>query len=406
MQAEQSAPTSNRKARRAEKQKPKTIKPKPGRPAPAQEHDEDDEDSDEEEESFKPDLSRLDDTDSDSEISDNENGDDEEDVNMEEVQTGEPKDREDSDEDDDEDEEDIDLDDISVDSEDEENVAALARVRETINNKTGLLAALKRFALDTSAKAPFAYHQCVVSPKVTEESIPSVEDDLVRELAFMNQALEAARTARTLLRKENVPFTRPTDYFAEMVRSDEIMDKVKGKMIEDATAKKASAEAKKQRDLKKFGKQVQVAKQQERAKQKREALDKIDLLKKKRKENGGAAGATEEDIFDVAVENELKSSSAGGGNSRKRSFGGGEQGGRSGGPNNKRQKKDAKYGHGGKKKYSKSGDAVSSGDLSGFSAKRMKSGGKPGGKPGGGGGAKPVKARLGKARRKSMAGKR
>jgi rRNA-processing protein EBP2 len=39
---------------------------------------------------------------------------------------------------------------------------------------------------------------------------------------------------------------------------------------------------------------------------------------------------------------------------------------------NKRQKRDAKFGFGGKKRFSKSGDAVSSGDLRGFSAKKMK----------------------------------
>jgi rRNA-processing protein EBP2 len=43
---------------------------------------------------------------------------------------------------------------------------------------------------------------------------------------------------------------------------------------------------------------------------------------------------------------------------------------------NKRQKKDAKYGYGGKKRFAKSGDAMSSGDLRGFSAKKMKAGAK------------------------------
>jgi len=51
---------------------------------------------------------------------------------------------------------------------------------------------------------------------------------------------------------------------------------------------------------------------------------------------------------------------------------------------NKRQKKDDKYGFGGKKRFSKSGDAISSGDLRGFSTKRMKGG---------------VKQRPGKSRR-------
>lgn len=41
---------------------------------------------------------------------------------------------------------------------------------------------------------------------------------------------------------------------------------------------------------------------------------------------------------------------------------------------NKRQKRDAKFGFGGKKRFSKSGDAVSSGDLRGFSARKMKGG--------------------------------
>jgi rRNA-processing protein EBP2 len=41
---------------------------------------------------------------------------------------------------------------------------------------------------------------------------------------------------------------------------------------------------------------------------------------------------------------------------------------------NKRAKKDEKYGHGGKKRFGKSGDAQSTGDLRGFSSKKMKGG--------------------------------
>jgi rRNA-processing protein EBP2 len=73
-------------------------------------------------------------------------------------------------------------------------------------------------------------------------------------------------------------------------------------------------------------------------------------------------------------------------NSKKRSAGDHGQ------PNAKRQKKNAKYGFGGKKRFAKSGDAVSSGDLSGFSVRRMKKGGKA--------------PRLGKSRRKAMAAKK
>lgn len=53
---------------------------------------------------------------------------------------------------------------------------------------------------------------------------------------------------------------------------------------------------------------------------------------------------------------------------------------------NKRQKKDGKFGFGGKKRFSKSGDATSSADLRAFSVKKMK-------------GIKKGSQRLGKSRR-------
>lgn len=83
-----------------------------------------------------------------------------------------------------------------------------------------------------------------------------------------------------MLKKEGVPFSRPPDYFAEMIKSDEHMGKIKQKMTHEAADKKAAAEARKQRDLRKFGKQVQVAKLQERDKAKKETLDKINILKR------------------------------------------------------------------------------------------------------------------------------
>jgi rRNA-processing protein EBP2 len=49
------------------------------------------------------------------------------------------------------------------------------------------------------------------------------------------------------------------------------------------------------------------------------------------------------------------------------------------GAGRKRQKKDEKFGFGGKKRFGKSNDAKSSGDMSGYSVKKMK--GKTGGKP-------------------------
>jgi rRNA-processing protein EBP2 len=186
------------------------------------------------------------------------------------------EDDEDAEDDEDEDEDDIPLSDIeSLASEDKGDI--IPHQRLTINNTAALTAALNRIQLPYS-KLAFSEYQSVVTDEPVE--IEDVEDDLNRELAFYKQCLSAVKDARKQLKKEGAGFSRPADYFAEMVKSDEHMGKIKQKLIDEAAGKKASAEARKQRDLKKFGKQVQVAKMQERAKEKRETIEKINTLKR------------------------------------------------------------------------------------------------------------------------------
>ncbi|KAL8874442.1 MAG: hypothetical protein Q9174_000235 [Haloplaca sp. 1 TL-2023] len=228
----------------------------------------------------------------------------------------------------------------------------------TINNTTALAKAYNAITLHTS-ELPFSEHQVLVSAKPID--ILDVNDDLNRELSFHQQCLDAAHEARALLKKEGVPFSRPADFFAEMVKSDEHMGKIKQKITDEAANKKAAAEARKQRDLRKFGKQVQIAKLQDRDKAKRETLEKINILKRKRKSTD--TGDTEEtDMFDVALEDASNT------NKTTRS----EKAGQDGRSRQNRQKKDAKFGFGGKKRFAKSGDARSTGDLGAFSTKKMK----------------------------------
>lgn len=168
------------------------------------------------------------------------------------------------------------------DLEDEDLEDTIPHQRLTINNGPALVASCKRISLIKKTKStPFHAHNSLVSSlPATETSIPDPNDDLTRELEFYRIARDAAVEARALLKKENVPFSRPADYFAEMVKSDEHMGRVKKKMYDDAASKKAGEEARKLRDAKKFGKAVQVAKEQERAREKRNTLDKIKELKR------------------------------------------------------------------------------------------------------------------------------
>ncbi|KAL1638097.1 rRNA-processing protein EBP2 [Diplodia intermedia] len=329
----------------------KQIRAEARKAASTQDESEDDEGSDDEETS-KIDLSRLEEDDSDS--SDEE--------------------LEENDDDDDDDEEDIALSDLdSVASDDKGDIVPHQRL--TINNTSALLAAMHRIEWKTKKQA-FSDHQSVTSDAAVE--IADTNDDLNRELAFYQQALGAVNAARKALKKEGVPFSRPNDYFAEMVKSDEHMGKIKQKLIDEAAGKKASQEARRQRDLKKFGKAVQVAKEQEKAKAKKDTMEKINLLKRKR-QGADLENENENDLFDVALEDAHETARK---EKADRRAGGG-------GPNHKRAKKDAKYGFGGKKRFAKSNDAQSSADGRGFSAKKMKAG------------ANAAKKRPGKSRRAS-----
>lgn len=293
------------------------------------EQSESEEESDDEEDTSNVDFSRLENSDSDSSGDELEENEDEEDVPLSDLE--------------------------SVASDEKGDI--IPHQKLTINNTTALMAAVKRIEMKSS-KLSFSEHQSITSAEPTE--VEDTNDDLNRELAFYKQALAAAKEARGLLKKEGVPFSRPNDYFAEMVKSDEHMGKIKQKLVDEAASKKAATEARKQRDLKKFGKAVQVAKQQERDKAKRETLEKINVLKRKR-QGADLENENENDMFDVALEDAAETE-------RKD-----KAARRASGPSNtKRAKKDAKFGFGGKKRFAKSNDAQSSADMRGFSVKKMK----------------------------------
>lgn len=332
------APLSKKEKRRLKKE----LKKQQEEQAKAEENQdseaEDDEEEDDEEEA-KLDLEKLaqSDDDDDDEDEDDDDDDDEDKEDDEEEEEEEDPEAE---------EQDIPLSDVEFD----DDADIVPHQKLTVNNTAALRELLARIELPW-AKHSFVEHQLVVSPDKVEAGIKDIYDDTERELAFYKQGLDAVKQARATLLKLNVPFSRPLDYFAEMVKLDEHMEKLKQKLLTEAANKKASEEAKKQRHLKKFGKQVQHATLQERAKQKKEALGKIDQLKKRKRGTNEMLG---DDEFDIALEDAVAGKTYEGPNKRAK-------------VNGKRKAKDAKFGFGGKKRFLRKNDAQLSMDVSGFS---------------------------------------
>lgn len=299
-----------------------------------EDEDDDESESEDDESDEELDLNKLAESESESDIDGDEDSEDSEDDEDDE----EEKPQED------EDEEDVPLSDVEFDS----DADVVPHTKLTVNNTAALNESYARVRLPW-AKHSFIEHYSITSAEPTNHGIKDIYDDTERELAFYKQGLDAVKQARATLMKLKVPFSRPLDYFAEMVKSDEHMDKLKTKLLREAADKKASEDAKKQRQLKKFGKQVMHETLQERARQKRETLDKIKTLKKKR-----SANETGDDEFQIALEEATAEASNKNNSNNKRHK-----------PNGKRIAKDQKYGFGGKKRGMRKNDADSAADIYG-----------------------------------------
>ncbi len=194
-------------------------------------------------------------------------------------------------------------------------------------------------------------------------------DDLKRELAFYTTALESTRAAIIEYKRAGIPFHRPSDYFAEMVKTDVHMARVRQSLVDESVAMKKSAEAKALREAKKYGKKVQVEKIKERHAAKRAELEKVQIAKRKNAnaddEQPGIFKRKFGDDFDIEVDGGDEDGE--GGRSKQQ-----QHRGANNGRSNKRAKKDSKFGFGGRKRNIKSNTSDSTNDMSGFSQKKMK----------------------------------
>lgn len=199
------------------------------------------------------------------------------------------------------------------------------------------------------------------------------------------QALHAAIEGRKRTDALNIPFTRPADFFAEMVKTDEHMERVRQKLLDERAGIKASEEAKKQRELKKFGKKVQVEKLLERQKRKKDMADKVKGLRQRKfwarfwsealliiKAHTGGGGEDDND-FDVHLHEAL--GEGGGSGDRVRPKTGKGNDGKAKMP---RSKRDDKYGFGGKKRHAKENTRQSTDAFDGPSSKKRRISGSAG----------------------------
>jgi len=267
---------------------------------------------------------------------------------------------------------------LSEEEEDADNQEKGAK-REPYNDQAGLLSKLKEIKvdLDWSQTLDITTDTSKLEQSDGNENVKSEEkvlkDDFQREMHFYCQAQVAAREALSQLQSLGIPTLRPEDYFAEMVKSDAHMQKVRKKLLEKKDRMILSDKAKKQRQYKKIGKKIQQDVLQKRQGEKKKMLQEVDRMKKGKSQKLYGDG---EDPFEISTD-------------KKTDIG------------KKRKRKDDKFGFGGRKRKLKKNSADSAAEMTSFKSHlHGKPRNKPVGKSGGKNKGKPMNHNKNKKRGK------
>lgn len=162
-------------------------------------------------------------------------------------------------------------------------IARLAEIKANFYNKLDSKKLIKK-----QGRIPFSEHMTITNEGLLQvPSALNVHDDIKREIAFYNLTRENVKKGMEILVQAKVPISRPDDYFAEMLKTDEHMAKVKGRLMKQQQKVNSFEERKQRLENKKFHKAIKAYKQQEKHKEKRQNMEAITNLKKKIKEKGG-----------------------------------------------------------------------------------------------------------------------
>ncbi|KAK7269242.1 hypothetical protein RIF29_21962 [Crotalaria pallida] len=208
-----------------------------------------------------------------------------------------------------------------------------------------------------------------LSIDIDPEQEVDVNDDLARELAFYTQALEGTRQAFEKLQSMGLPFLRPPDYYAEMVKTDSHMVKVKGRLLAEKRKMEEADERRKAREAKRLSKEVQAQKMKERAKQKKEDIESVKKWRKQRQQSGFADKGDDAGMgmdFEDGKVFERSTKKRPGVLPGDRSGGKAKQAAGKGKFQKKRDSKNSKFGFGGKKGMKKQNTADTTNDFGGF----------------------------------------
>lgn len=180
---------------------------------------------------------------------------------------------------------------------------------EARNDEAGLQRKLNDIALfaDTGnaqrPALPFRESLCVMLPLERPLGNRLAVDDLARERAIAEATTSAVHAGLDKLRAQRVRFRRPSDYLAQMVKTDAQMARVKKRLVAQKERIENAQTRRNNRDLKKNRKKVrqeQLEKQQAKKQQANEEIQAVKNLRQDRLEKRSQQRGSLADVEDVA----------------------------------------------------------------------------------------------------------
>jgi rRNA-processing protein EBP2 len=238
----------------------------------------------------------------------------------------------------------------------EEERAGQVPIEECVYDEKGMMQKLEEIKLVIPGKEEVPWIE-TLALSTEKFELEKKGDDLEREKGFYNSALKGALEGLAILKQLEVPIDRPDDYFAEMIKTDNHMAKVKSSLLQETRKIKESQDRTRKRIEQKYLKNSQNLQHAERAKEKQEEQEAIRKWRRLKRKNNMEEEEFPEELLDP--NSQLRKQLSGNRSKNKRL------------PLSNAKKKAKKYGAG--KRVNKRNTAQSTNDTSEWSVARNKS---------------------------------
>jgi len=165
--------------------------------------------------------------------------------------------------------------------------------KDAINDVAGMLQKLEETTLSIPGYSEVPWIQTLII-NIDKIDVPKSSDDLIREKQFYDSARKGVLEGLAQLRVLTIPRDRPDDFFAEMIKTDIHMSKVKSTLLKEKRLITEAQQRTKRRLEAKYVKTEQTTAQEQRTKEKKDEIEALRKWRKLRRNSNGENNKEEE----------------------------------------------------------------------------------------------------------------